>query len=72
MPAPSVVLDLDALKTTLGGLTMRKRTALASELRRLALHMADRIHYAEGRRTSFVTIGGALVAAGYAILALPR
>ncbi len=41
-------------------------------LERLAIHMSDRINYAEGRRASLSTNASGLLAAGIAILALVK
>ena len=64
------VLDLAAAERALASLTDDQASEVDKQLWERALHMSDRIHYAEGRRGSFATIGGALAAFGTAILSL--
>jgi hypothetical protein len=67
-----VVSGEDEVAGILAGLSDDELREFAASLERLAFHMSDRIHYAESRRSSFLTASTGLLAAGIALAALTK
>src|SRR5882672_3995123 len=58
-----------SVPTEVDSLCQAERDALADQLRELIPAVAERIHYAEGRRGNYTLIAAALIPAGVALLA---